>query len=230
MNSSLLYAARAPDSTRGLTGNLKGIIIQRTGRTIWVCHECYDTMLMGKPITTRQITSLDDYSLLTTKNTEFNVTLTCSASLIIFTKTLFRSRDTKKVIIRIDPAYFETLERTHGAQFNAISNQFNDLGEALSKMSLSSFELYGNITNGKMYAGLKDDLKCRTLQRLVICGAPLFLQSRDISNNYRRLTQLVLDDVRIDTTAAANNLQKLLSCNTVLSSLQYHMHVSRCLL
>ncbi|KAI8606017.1 hypothetical protein EDD21DRAFT_400778 [Dissophora ornata] len=202
--TTLLRAATVSDSTCGLTGNLKGIISQKTGRTLWVCYECYDKILASKPII---------------PNAEFNVTLTCSASLIIFTKTLSSSRDTKKVIIQIDPAYFEAPKRTAGAQFNAICDQFNGLGETLSKMRLTFFEFKGNSTDGTMYAGLKDVLKCSTLQRLVIRGVPLFLQSGDISNSCRLLTQLVLDDVLIDTAVAANNLQKILWSNTGLSRL-----------
>ncbi|KAF8941401.1 hypothetical protein BGZ58_009484 [Dissophora ornata] len=97
--TTLLRAATVSDSTCGLTGNLKGIISQKTGRTLW---------------------------------------------------TLSSSRDTKKVIIQIDPAYFEAPKRTAGAQFNAICDQFNGLGETLSKMRLTFFEFKGNSTDGTM--------------------------------------------------------------------------------
>ncbi|KAF9934371.1 hypothetical protein BGZ65_003794 [Modicella reniformis] len=218
----LLRAAAASDPTQSMTGELNGIVLN-SGRTIWVCKECYDHMLKGQPIKTEHHVSITDYEKLTKRGTDVTVLLRSSASLIIFTNALRTCPAVQKVTIRIKPDYFEAQERSHRAAQNSIQSLFSDLGQALLRHRLTHLEIHGNSTTGIIYSSLQCVLRSSSLEQLVILGVPRFLQGSDLPKDCRMLNKLVLDSVLVDTEDAANNLRALIMANPALT----HLRLSR---
>ncbi|KAG0235408.1 hypothetical protein B0O80DRAFT_440713 [Mortierella sp. GBAus27b] len=188
------------------------------GPTIWVCEECYQILSRNDPIYTDQLLGINEYTNLMRRTSEMDVVLRCSASVIVLTKTLQKHRQLSKIVIRIEPDYFQTLERLHGTQYDAIDNQFIELGKALQgQSSLKHVEIYGHAECGSVYiSGLRHILKSSSLETLHIMGMPEFLQGHMFSNGTYKLQQLKLDDVHIHTEEAAKNLIAMLQANTAL--------------
>lgn len=139
------------------------------------------------------------------------ISLRDSASVVLLTESLARPAKTNKLIIRIESEYFEAPERATGTSFNSIVDMFNDLGQALqSHKALTHLEIHGSSTNGVVYAGLNAVLNSRSLETLRISGVPCFLQGNNISMRCRRLKELSLQHVLLNTDQAVGNLWALI--------------------
>ncbi|KAF9170719.1 hypothetical protein BGX20_008615 [Mortierella sp. AD010] len=215
----LLRAASASDPTQSMTGELNGVVLNN-GRTIWVCKECYDSMLKGEQIKSDYHVSLSDYENLTRRAPTVNVMLKDSASLIIFTGALRNHPRPQKVTIRIAPEYFEAPERSHRAALASYQSLFGDLAATIYRHRVTSLELHGKSDKGYTYVHMQDVLKCASLEHLTITGMPLFLQGTETPKDCKMLTRLVLDGVRVDSEQAANNLRSLVLMNQSLTYLR----------
>ncbi|KAF9347435.1 hypothetical protein BGX26_001068, partial [Mortierella sp. AD094] len=229
----LLRAASASDPTQSMTGELNGVVMYN-GKTIWVCKECYDSMLKGERIKSDYHVSLSDYENLTRRTATVNVMLRGSASLII-TGALRNHPCPQKVTIRIAPEYFEAPERSHRAALASYQSLFGDLAASIYRQRITSLELHGKSEKGYIYAHMQSVLRCASLEQLTITGMPLFLQGTEIPKDCKMLTKLVLDGipkdckmltklvldgVRIDSEQAANNLRSLILTNHSLTHLR----------
>ncbi|KAG0229039.1 hypothetical protein B0O80DRAFT_447511 [Mortierella sp. GBAus27b] len=209
-----LLQSAVTEEQQNITGDLKGIVLE-DGRSIWVCDRCYDCLNQGKPIDQSKVSESPQYSPLVRRKTGVEVTLRNSTSVNLFAETFAKTTKAKKIVINIESGYFEAPGRTTGAPFNSIMNLFNKLGQVLqNQKKLLSLEIRGNSkTNGAVYAGLKAALKCQTLERLCISGIPSFLQGSDISIKCRRLKELRLRGVHVNTEQTARNLRTLIDMN-----------------
>ncbi|KAF9929373.1 hypothetical protein BGZ65_005833, partial [Modicella reniformis] len=131
----LLRDAANVNRQPNITGNLKGIVLEN-GRTFWVCDRS-----------------------LAERESEMDVTL-CNPDLVdILTETFTKSTKTTKttkIIIHLDPSYFEAPERATGSRFDSIADRFNKLGAAFQRQKmLAHLEIHCNSTNGKVYTGLQ---------------------------------------------------------------------------
>ena len=101
------------------------------GRTISVCNHCYRLLQSGAPIDLRDHLTLSQYTTLIKKEPEVEVTLHNSMSVKVFTNTFRTPSDTHKIIIRIDPAYFEALPMVHhGNRLATCSTNLHEFSKA----------------------------------------------------------------------------------------------------
>ncbi|KAF9354838.1 hypothetical protein BGX34_010782 [Mortierella sp. NVP85] len=189
------------------------------GPTKWVCEECYQVLSDSRPIVADHLMSMDEYIDLTRRSTEANVVLRCSASVITFTKTVQKSPRLRKVTLHIKSGYFQTSDRQAGTQYNAIKYQFDELGKVLHGRSLQSVDIQGDRGSGSVFVGLQRVFKCSDLKTLHIKGMPHFLRDVDLRNCTRKLEELKLDGVHIDSQDTATHLAKLLQENSGLKVL-----------
>jgi hypothetical protein len=216
----LLCYAAASNGQRNITGDLRGII-RENGETIWVCDQCHECLQRGIPIEATSYLTLPQYTPLVRRGCEMEVTLHNTTSVIILTETFANSSKTEKLIIRIDPTYFEAPERSEGAPFNSIVHLFNELGqELLGQKALKRLEIHCSSDNGEVYSGLRAVFQCRSLETLIVSNIPSFLQGHDIPIRCRRLKVLELQGVNVRTGAAATNLEALMKRNP---NLRYRM-------
>jgi len=180
------------------------------GRTIRVCDDCHGCLQreVPIPIDLTDYLTLSQYTPLIKRDPEVEVTLHNSMSVKVFTNTFRTPSDTHKIIIRIDPAYFEA--RAEGSPRNSIVHMFTELGRALKRQkALTHLEIHGNSANGIVFVGLRAVLKCRSLETLHVSGIPCFLQEKNITIKCRRLKNLTLQGVLVDTEPAANNIEAI---------------------
>ncbi|KAK3806681.1 MAG: hypothetical protein J3Q66DRAFT_115786 [Benniella sp.] len=162
------------------------------GRTISVCNHCYRLLQSGAPIDLRDHLTLSQYSALIKREPEVEVTLHNSMSVKVFTNNLKTLSGTHKIIIRIDPAYFEALPM--GAPRKSIGDMFNKLARVLkSQRKLTHLEIHGDSTDDEMFAGLRTVLQSRSLETLHVYGIPRFLEDENIKVRGGRLGDLTVD-------------------------------------
>ncbi|KAF9993896.1 hypothetical protein BGZ65_010518 [Modicella reniformis] len=127
---------------------------------------------------------------------------------------LYQAIRYNKMIIHIEPEYFEARERAGGTRFISIVHLFNDLGQIiLQQKALTHLEIHGNSADSGVYAGLQAVLKLSSLETLHISGIPSFFQGKDtfmIPMKCRRLKDLALQGVLVNTEQAATNLRVLI--------------------
>ncbi|KAG0239633.1 hypothetical protein BGX31_002606 [Mortierella sp. GBA43] len=217
----LLRKAAASNGDHSITGNLTGIDLHN-GRTIWVCDRCLGSLRRGDPIDERSFLALSQYKPLIMREPKVEVILRNSVSVIVFNEIFAKSSKTTKIVIHIEPAYFEAPERSTGACRNSITHLFNDLGQAIANQkALTHLEIHGrSITDGGLYVGLQAVLKCPSLKALHVSGISCFLQGEKIALKSKRLKELTLQGVTVDSVQAENNLGTLLLRNTGLGKLE----------
>ncbi|KAI8359487.1 hypothetical protein B0O80DRAFT_440385 [Mortierella sp. GBAus27b] len=140
---------------------------------------------------------------------------------MVFKETFSRPSKTDKMIIRIDPSYFEAPERLTGARFNSMKNLFNELGQVIrAQKALKHLEIHANATtNGQVYAGMRAILKCRSLKTLVISRVPCFFQENFITILCRNVKELTLHGILVNNEQAADNLRMLIGMNPGMTKL-----------
>jgi hypothetical protein len=162
------------------------------GRTVSVCNHCYRLLQSGAPVDLRDRLTLSQYTALIKREPEVEVTLHNSMSVKVFTNTFRTPSDTHKIIIRIEPAYFEALPM--GAPRKSIGDMFNKLARVLkSQKKLTHLEIHGNSTDDEMFAGLRAVLQSKSLETLHVSGIPRFLEDENIKVRSRRLRNLAID-------------------------------------
>ncbi|KAI8356460.1 hypothetical protein B0O80DRAFT_425320 [Mortierella sp. GBAus27b] len=162
------------------------------------------------------------YKQLVKRGREVEVILYDTTCVTIFTDAFSKPSNTEKMIIRIDPTYFEAPERSEGAPFKSIERLFNELGQALQDQeALRHLEIHCNSLNGgEVYFGLRAVFQCRSLETLVVSNIPRFLQDHDIPINCQRLKELELQGVHLEGGAASEHLKALLAMNPNLLTLR----------
>jgi hypothetical protein len=197
-----------------ITGGLKGIVLE-DGRTIWICPNCLKCLCGRKPVDPSYVT-LKQYKLLTMRDPNMEVTLCNDLSVVFLTRSLSKTTGTTKLVIHIMHAYFKTIEESEAmSRRKAITEIFNKLGIAiLHQNNLVHLEIHGDsadsgIYPGQMYRGLIAVFRCQSLKSLRISGIPSFLQGKNISIRCRKLEELSLQDLVVNTEQAANNLHAL---------------------
>ncbi|KAG0220783.1 hypothetical protein BGX31_010535 [Mortierella sp. GBA43] len=210
----LLRSIAGRKGLHNITGDLKGIVL-KDGRTVWVCDECHDCLQRGVPIKETENLTLNQYKLLVKREPWVEVTLHNPASVIVFTDAFKKPSNTEKMIIHIDPTYFEACERTRGARSSSLEHLFNELGEALQGQKvLKRLEIHCNsTTRGKVYAGLQAVLQCPSLEALHVSRIACFLDGKDIPIKSRNMQELRLQGVHVDTDQAMKNLERLVKLN-----------------
>ncbi|KAG0214085.1 hypothetical protein BGX31_001154, partial [Mortierella sp. GBA43] len=216
----LLRGAAASKGQQNITGDLKGIVLD-DGRTVWVCDQCHGHLQRGDPIGETDYLTLSQYIPLVKRESEVEATLCNSTAIMVFKETFSRPSKTDKMIIRIDPTYFEAPERSTGARFNSVTNLFNELGQVLQgQKALRHLEIHANATtDGRVFAGFKAILKCRSLEALIVSGIPCFLQDDGLLIKCRRIKKLTLHGILVDTEQAADNLRMLIGMNPCMTDL-----------
>ncbi|KAF9982421.1 hypothetical protein BGZ65_002895, partial [Modicella reniformis] len=138
-------------------GNMRFTVrpIHFGGPTKWVCEECYQLLSQNRTISAEHHMTLKEYAALTKRATDAEVILRCSASVITFTKTILSHPQVRRAIIQIESGYFQTAERQSGTQYDAIQNQFVELGKALQLQPLTSLEIRGDHECGSVFIGLQ---------------------------------------------------------------------------
>jgi len=188
------------------------------GRTIRICDYCHDCLERGVPISLADYLMLSQHTALLNRDPVVETTLHNSTSVKVFTSTFSTPSDTHKIIIRIDPAYFE--ERPEGSPRNAIRHGFNELARVLKcQKKLMHLEIHGNSTNGTLFAGLRDVFQCESLETLHVSGIPCFLQVENIAIKCRRLRVVTLQ-VLVNTEHAVSNIEALMRSNPCLTSVK----------
>ncbi|KAK3806688.1 MAG: hypothetical protein J3Q66DRAFT_406825 [Benniella sp.] len=206
----LLFGATVSDEQIDVAGN-------GNENTAWICNHCLACVQKGEPIDLTNYLTLSQYEPLIKREPEVEVILHNSMSVMVLTKTFSTQSKTHKIIIRIEPAYFET--RTEGAPRNSIVHMFNELGRALKRQkALIHLEIHGNSVDGGVFAGLRAVLTCQSLENLHISGIPCFLQE-NITIKCQRLRVLTLQEVLVDTEQAVGNLAILMKTNSGLTSI-----------
>jgi len=216
----LVRAAAAAEGEHSITGDLNGIVL-KNGRALWVCDRCYNSLRSGYPMEEIEDLTLSQYKSLVKGGSEIEVTLRNSTSVIVLIDVLNKSSNTNKIILHIEPKYFEAPERATGAPLNSIVHLFNELGQVLQgQKALAHLEIHGPSTNGEVFAGLQAVLKCRSLETLHLSGIPCFLQGENMTIRCRRLQDIELHGVLVNTEQAALNLEALIRRNAGLSRLK----------
>ncbi|KAG0212296.1 hypothetical protein BGX31_001528 [Mortierella sp. GBA43] len=216
----LLRSAAESRVQPNITGNLR-VVILNDGRRIWVCKQCYGCLQRGEPIEESSYLSLSQYVSLATRQSEVEVTLCNAESVIFLTENLPRSTKTVRLVIHIEPRYFEDPDRAKGTRYTSIAELFNALGHVLRRQKrLVHLEIHGNNTNGKMYTGLDAVFQCRSLKVLRLSGVPCLLQEKNIPMKCRKLQELLLKGMRFDTEQSANNYWRLVKVSPSLGSLK----------
>ncbi|KAG0220741.1 hypothetical protein BGX31_010632 [Mortierella sp. GBA43] len=206
----ILQRAIASDGQLNITGDLRSIVLE-DGRTLWVCSQCYNCLQKGRPLDERGYLTLPQYIPLVALESEVQVTLHNALSVTVLTESLSRSSKTKKLIIRIEPEYFEAPERTKGTRYNSTADLFSNLGQAIQRRKrLAHLELHGNSANGSVYGGLNAVFECRSLETLRVSGIPCLLQSKNIKMKCRKLKRLSLQSVPFNMEHAAKRLWELI--------------------
>lgn len=146
-------------------------------------------------------------------------------SVTLLADTLSMANPIKKLVIQIEPAYFEARERTTGAPLRSIIELFNKLGRVLKRQrGLTHLEIHvlgvPNVTSSKVYAGLNTVFRCRSLEILRISGINCILQDKNIKIKCRKLRELSLQHVPFSTEHAANNLWVLIGASRDLVKLK----------
>ncbi|KAF9996903.1 hypothetical protein BGZ65_007524 [Modicella reniformis] len=222
MNTLFQTAGIKNNSNDNMKFGLRPISIKKT--TKWVCTDCYQLLSQGKTILTDHLVSLDEYAHLARRTTEAEVTLRCSTSVALFTKTILKKPQLRKVILHIESGYFQTLERQQGALYTDIQNQFIELGKALQVQPLRRMEIRGDDECGAVFAaGLQHVLQCSGLKYLHVTGMPHFLQGEEEHPKVFttcKLKELMLDGVHLNTKKAATHLAQLLGANSDLRVLR----------
>ncbi|KAG0236542.1 hypothetical protein BGX31_003940 [Mortierella sp. GBA43] len=190
---------------QNITGDLKGIVLGDR-RTVWVCDQCHDRLERHDPIGEDYLT-LPQYIPLVKKEPKVEVTLCNSTAVMVFKETFSRPSKTDKMIIRIDPSYFEAPERLTGARFNSMKNLFNELGQVIrAQKALKHLEIHANATtNGQVYA--------------VISRVPCFFQENFITILCRNVKELTLHGILVNNEQAADNLRMLIGMNPGMTKL-----------
>jgi hypothetical protein len=215
----LLRGAVSSNGQQNITGDLIGIVLGDR-RTVWVCDQCHDRLERHDPIGEDYLT-LPRYIPLVKKEPKVEVTLCNSTAVMVFKDTFSRLSKTDRMIIRIDPSYFEAPERSTGARFNSIINLFNDLCQVLqAQKALKHLEIHANATtDGRVFAGFKTILKCRSLETLLVSGIPCFLKDNDLLIMCRNIKELTLRGILVDAEQAADNLRTLIGMNPGMTKL-----------
>ncbi|KAG0235411.1 hypothetical protein B0O80DRAFT_526298 [Mortierella sp. GBAus27b] len=182
------------------------------GRIVGVCHDCLKCLRQGKDLRQGHLT-LDQYRSLTQKETELEVTLTNLPSVTIFARTLRCFKKVQRLVLRIDSGCFEA--PMGDERRNTFKNGFDELGTAIRRQgSLTYLKILGTYLESDIYGGLKSALRSHSLETICITGLLGFFEDRsiDMSRRYiRNLKQLELDNVRVNTTMASNNLRYLIN-------------------
>ncbi|KAG0224913.1 hypothetical protein B0O80DRAFT_495039 [Mortierella sp. GBAus27b] len=209
-------------------GNLQRMVLE-DGRYIWACSECSVSLETHVPIDEkeRQYMMLPQFLSLIKKGLQGEVNLPDADSVALLSDCLSNSDKRNKLAIHADVSYHEVSEQAdhevseqnHGAIFRSIKFRFDVLGQVIQRLKyLTHLEIHGNITSGKMYAGLKSILGCRSLEVLHVSGISCFLQGKDISMECRKLKELSLQDVHLDTDQAVSNLWQLIAASPELAT------------
>ncbi|KAK3806732.1 MAG: hypothetical protein J3Q66DRAFT_445298 [Benniella sp.] len=135
------------------------------------CHKeistCSLGLRSGYPMEEIEDLTLSQYKSLVKGGSEIEVTLRNSTSVIVLIDVLNKSSNTNKIILHIEPKYFEAPERATGAPLNSIVHLFNELGQVLQdQKALAHLEIHGPSMSGEVFAGLQAVLKCRSLETL----------------------------------------------------------------
>ncbi|KAG0220781.1 hypothetical protein BGX31_010533 [Mortierella sp. GBA43] len=202
-----------------ITGDLKGITLN-DGRTIWVCDQCHNCLQRSVPIKTDTL-SLKQYRGLIRREPWVQVTFHNPTSVIVFTSAFARPSNTERITINIDRTYFEAPERTDGTRLKSIIYLFNELGQVLQGQKvLKCLEIRCNAaTDGRVYVGLQAVLQCPSLEALHVSRVPCFLDGKSILIKCRKLQELRLHGVLVDTAQAKKNLERLVKLNPDLKKL-----------
>ncbi|KAK3806684.1 MAG: hypothetical protein J3Q66DRAFT_375011 [Benniella sp.] len=211
-------AMEEPLSSAGAS-NVRHDFEVENGRTIRVCNHCHGCLQGNVPIDLTNYLMLSQYTYLSKRDPEVEVTLHNSMTVEVLTKTFSTQSKTHKIIIRIEPAYFET--RTEGAPRNSIVHMFNELGRALKRQkALTHLEIHGNSADGGVFVGLRAVLKCRSLQTLHVSGIPCFLQEKNITIKCRRLKNFTIEGVLVNTKPAVSNIVAMRRTSSILTSIR----------
>jgi len=187
--------------------------------TPWICKHCLACVQKREPIDLTNCLTLSEYEPLIKREPEVEVTLHNSMSVKVFTRSISIPSNTNKIIIRIDPTYF--VARAKGAPRSSIVHMFNELGRALQyQTALIHLEIHGNSADGGVFVGLRAVLKCRSLETLHVSGIPRFFQEENITIKCRRLKNLTLQGVLVNTEQAVGNLEVLMKTNSGLTSIK----------
>lgn len=127
----------------------------------------------------------------------------------------------RSVPIKTDTLSFEAPERTDGTRLKSIIYLFNELGQVLQGQKvLKCLEIRCNAaTDGRVYVGLQAVLQCPSLEALHVSRVPCFLDGKSILIKCRKLQELRLHGVLVDTAQAKKNLERLVKLNPDLKKL-----------
>ncbi|KAG0235409.1 hypothetical protein B0O80DRAFT_440716 [Mortierella sp. GBAus27b] len=212
MEEVLRYAAADSDEPSNITGGLQGLQLH-DGSTVWVCRDCLECIRHGRNLRQDHLT-LAEYKSLTTKETELEVTLTNLESVITFTRTLQIFKKVQGLVLNIDSGCFEAPDMSEQHR-TCFTNHFNDLGVAIRRQkSLTHLKIIGGNLESKIYGGLQCALLSYSLKSLHISGVCRFFEDRSLRMRrryLRSLKRIELDNVRVHTGMAGDNLRKMIN-------------------
>ncbi|KAG0231293.1 hypothetical protein BGX31_005561, partial [Mortierella sp. GBA43] len=202
----LLIDAAALNGETNITGGLTAVE-HKDGRILWVCKDCHDSLWRGIPIDMTDHLAVSEYAQLVKRDTEVTVTLRNRMSVRVLSDTFTRPSETRKLVINIDPWYFEDPVRATGAPFNSIKNHFNKLGEVLKHQRFSHLEIRAtSTTNSEVYSGLRAAFDSPSLESLHVYKMSRFLQGEITITRSQQLKELILEEVLANTNQMAANL------------------------
>ena len=145
------------------------------------------------------------------------IILNNSSSVATFTNVLSRLSRVDSIHITIESAYFQ--ERVSGSQGRSNTHMMNKLGLALrDRKELKHLSIHVTAVDGhgiledRIFAGLRAVLGIRSLETLRISGIPSFLEDEHIKVRCRRLRDLDLVGVNVNTYLAVKNINKVRKC------------------
>ncbi|KAF9344398.1 hypothetical protein BGX34_005736, partial [Mortierella sp. NVP85] len=158
--------------------------------------------------------TLDQYNDLTMMTNGMPIILNNSCSVATFTDALSRLSRVDTIPLTIESAYFQG--RADGSQGRSNADMMNKLGLALrDRKELKHLSIHvtavddHGILEDRIFAGLRAVLGSRSLETLRISGMPSFLEDEHIKIRCRRLRDLDLVGVKVNTYLAVKNINKV---------------------
>jgi hypothetical protein len=216
----LLIDAAKLDRETNITGGLTAVELEDE-RILWVCDDCRSSLGRGTSIDTMDHLTVSEYAQLVKRDTEVTVTLRKPMSVRVLSDTFARPSETKKLVINIDPRYFEDPVRATGAPFNSIKHLFTKLGEILKHQRFSHLEIRAtSTTNSEVYAGLQAAFDSSSLESLHVFKMSRFLQGEITITGSQQLKELILDEVLLNTRQMVTKLVSVIRMNPDLKRLK----------
>ncbi|ORZ29097.1 hypothetical protein BCR41DRAFT_366749 [Lobosporangium transversale] len=207
-------------------GGLQRIVSPGTGRSMWVCQDCFTGLQLGRYEWNDEQASLDDligYPDKTGAKSEAH--LLNATAVDVYTQMIRGQSRIRNAVINILPAYFEAPERKATAMFSANQKLIQNLAKVLTEAHLTMVEINANQTRDSelmdkdnIYLHVRRLFSCYQLEYVKLSGLPFLLREK-LPGFLDHAKFLSFDGVLVDNDKAVSNMKKLITENSDMEHL-----------